>query len=824
MESVGEYEYSPKDLIGHGAFAVVFKGRHQVKTDIPVAIKSINKKNLAKTQNLLDKEIKILKELTELQHENVVSLLDCKETLNHVFLVMEYCNGGDLADFLHTMKTLSEDTIRLFLKQISGAMKALHDKGIVHRDLKPQNILLCYKDDGRGDRSPPRGGGATTKSSTLASQYVNRSPTDITLKIADFGFARFLCDGVMAATLCGSPMYMAPEVIMSLQYDAKADLWSIGTIVYQCLTGKAPFHAQTPQALKQFYEKTPNLFPKIPSGTSRDLTDLLMRLLKRNAKDRIDFEDFFSHLFMRERGSPSNPVSVPSSPIAMPSGGSPSGASYGSLVMMMQLTRGEGALEREMERDRGAVGQVVCGSSGSGGGGSSSEEQVDDFVVIPKPRSATTGSAKDSSPFRLPEPVPVPTQRANYEKMTSSASQQQKEVAGSGNSPPKRISVPDVAQLTPPDVQFMITGTPPTSSSLTRRPSVPVLTSQHRQITPPYNLAVTPVVSTGGWGTNRGSPAASPNLERRSFGGTIMMEHPFPSPSGAGGSFGHYIQPSPHHHHHHGPCCCQPITIPPMTPIVGIAGTGIRPISAPFASPPQDYDVPHFVPPELPAETLLDRDHNDTLAKLNFAISLVECILNIADSRTSPLSILTEASCHQPSTSPSSKIPIETQRKAEQLVLYWRNLHLLSSAFQLSQKEITAGRLKPSSNVRSVLKTLNSRLHQVLSALKVFSKSVDSLSKKDLEGITADKLIYDYAIEMCQSAALEELFGNPDECFRRYETARILLHSLSIQVSNESDKKLLKMYRDAVERRIFILQGQGLVYAFSSSSHDVSSS
>lgn len=66
----------------------------------------------------------------------------------------------------------------------------------------------------------------------------------------------------MAATLCGSPMYMAPEVIMSLQYDAKADLWSLGTIVFQCLTGKAPFNALTPQGLKLFYEKNANLGPK----------------------------------------------------------------------------------------------------------------------------------------------------------------------------------------------------------------------------------------------------------------------------------------------------------------------------------------------------------------------------------------------------------------------------------------------------------------------------------------------------------------------------------------------------------------------------------
>ena len=84
---------------------------------------------------------------------------------------------------------------------------------------------------------------------TLQGSAHHPPPASITMKIADFGFARFLQDGVMAATLCGSPMYMAPEVIMSQQYDAKADLWSIGTIMYQCLTGRAPFQATSPQVI-----------------------------------------------------------------------------------------------------------------------------------------------------------------------------------------------------------------------------------------------------------------------------------------------------------------------------------------------------------------------------------------------------------------------------------------------------------------------------------------------------------------------------------------------------------------------------------------------
>ncbi|XP_066877855.1 serine/threonine-protein kinase ULK2 isoform X10 [Kogia breviceps] len=264
MEVVGDFEYSKRDLVGHGAFAVVFRGRHRQKTDWEVAIKSINKKNLSKSQILLGKEIKILKEL---QHENIVALYDVQELPNSVFLVMEYCNGGDLADYLQAKGTLSEDTIRVFLHQIAAAMRILHSKGIIHRDLKPQNILLSY---------------ANRRKSTVSG---------IRIKIADFGFARYLRSNMMAATLCGSPMYMAPEVIMSQHYDAKADLWSIGTVIYQCLVGKPPFQANSPQDLRMLYEKNRNLMPSIPRETSPYLANLLLGLLQRNQKDRMDFDD-----------------------------------------------------------------------------------------------------------------------------------------------------------------------------------------------------------------------------------------------------------------------------------------------------------------------------------------------------------------------------------------------------------------------------------------------------------------------------------------------------------------------------------------------------
>ncbi|KAG9340491.1 hypothetical protein JZ751_021310 [Albula glossodonta] len=385
METVGDFEYSRKDLVGHGAFAVVFKGRHR-----KVAIKSINKKNLSKSQILLGKEIKILKGKVKQQwrgsalfsQEEAESLavkpltscayfwprlstmetrgsdiiqfkvpqhlplaapplpltkhpgnesmtnrtdsqtqafdrmvpavyefnmlfwpknLGCgdtqqrvtqreeEETPSSVFLVMEYCNGGDLADYLQAKGTLREDTLRVFLQQIAAAMRILNSKGIIHRDLKPQNILLSYV--GR-------------KKSSL---------NGIRIKIADFGFARYLQSNMMAATLCGSPMYMAPEVIMSQNYDAKADLWSIGTVVYQCLVGKPPFQANSPQDLRMFYEKNKALVPSIPRETSPHLCDLLLGLLQRNQKDRMDFDTFFSHPFLEPTSTikKSCPVPVP---------------------------------------------------------------------------------------------------------------------------------------------------------------------------------------------------------------------------------------------------------------------------------------------------------------------------------------------------------------------------------------------------------------------------------------------------------------------------------------------------------------------------------
>uniref|UniRef100_A0A8C8K0S9 non-specific serine/threonine protein kinase n=1 Tax=Oncorhynchus tshawytscha TaxID=74940 RepID=A0A8C8K0S9_ONCTS len=362
METVGKFEFSRKDLIGHGAFAVVFKGRNREKHDWEVAVKCINKKNLAKSQTLLGKEIKILKEL---KHENIVALHDFQVCIikPNTFL-RNYCNGGDLADYLHSKGTLSEDTIRVFLQQIAGAMRVLQAKGIIHRDLKPQNILLSY----------PAG---------------RKSHSTNTFKYSIFIFMFYLPLGTMFA-VCNSEMFscihQAPEVIMSQNYDAKADLWSIGTILFQCLTGKAPFQASSPQDLRLFYEKNKNLSPNIPRETSCPLRLLLLGLLQRNHKDRMDFEEFFRHPFL-EASSSMKKTTPAVTMTCFPSSASASSCSSSStshLASPPSLAEVQQVRTKTLASPtQDSPGFLLKDSSGGGCSSKNSSCDTDDFVMVP---------------------------------------------------------------------------------------------------------------------------------------------------------------------------------------------------------------------------------------------------------------------------------------------------------------------------------------------------------------------------------------------------------------------------------------------------------
>lgn len=946
--TVGLYEYNPKDLIGHGAFAVVYKGRVKTAPTDVVAIKAITKKNLAKSQNLLSKEIKILKELTELHHDNVVALLDCKETPHHVYLVMEYCNGGDLADYLNAKGTLSEDTIKRFLRQLAGAMSAMTSKGIVHRDLKPQNILLSHEGRTR-----------------------NPLPADIKLKIADFGFARFLQDGVMAATLCGSPMYMAPEVIMSLQYDAKADLWSLGTIVFQCLTGKAPFQAQTPQALKQFYEKNAKLSPRIPSGTSPELTNLLHNLLKRDAKDRIDFDQFFVHPFLappilpKETEKPENQKER-SSPEPVPLSRRHSNASSPPIpgllppspAMNPPSTRMEAPSSRMDTSDHNDPRDNMEAARRSSGSSPENTDQESDFVIVPNSLTSENTRNKNvgispltarrigSRPGSLPvmthntEPIPVPSQKAAFaaiqnslitsrgnqgemERNSVSAMSGVSSASGgstlgldvvpeneplpsgggvqpspamhrrprassmSGHSPvssprsptkqfpstkTRRVSAPPIAcpisSLSPPQVQFTMgtppaphrrrtssgsssscAGTPPNCRTVSPSNATPWTVSPGRatptssplrrsgRYTPPCTTLPAPSLPPILGSPNRGSgqapvmewcdnndnsdktaaangnlvasSAASPGQMRRvntdlqivpagTARKTVVLNYTHTAPPG-------YFAQS------QGAGGGQAIT---RRSSGCFDKENQFPVGGWTLEGGQGYPMP---PPDLSEETLLAPEHNEVLAKLRFISMLVDTIISVARTKAAPLSGLTESAVVRGPDQDTWDSNSPLQRRLQQLLLYMRCLQLLSQTLDFSRAELKSKRLKPSTSVKNTLATLNERFRHCLSMSKMLNAE-NLLAESGIDPgdttVSADKLLYHHAIEQCQSAALDELFNNPGECVQRYQAAHVLLHALQFQTGSLEDKNTLSKYKDAVEKRLHILEEQGYVYAY----------
>jgi serine/threonine-protein kinase ULK/ATG1 len=217
---------------------------------------------------------------------------------------------------------------------------------------------------------------------------------------------------------------------------------------------------------------------------------------------------------------------------------------------------------------------------------------------------------------------------------------------------------------------------------------------------------------------------------------------------------------------------------------------------------------------------------------LKYISVLVDKIIEVARHKAAPLSAIGETVCatirSQKSANPGSNSQTARSelgqpensphhRRLQQLLLYMRCLHILSQTLDLSRAELKAKKLKPSTSVKNILATLNERFRHCLSMTKMLN-SENLLGDSGLEPhstpTTADKILYNYAIEQCQAAALDELFGNPEECFQRYHGAHVLLHALQFQTQSDEDKKSLAHYKDAVEKRLHILEQQGYVQAF----------
>uniref|UniRef100_A0A7S1SKK1 Protein kinase domain-containing protein n=1 Tax=Tetraselmis chuii TaxID=63592 RepID=A0A7S1SKK1_9CHLO len=283
---VGEWALGHR--IGSGSFAVVWKAVHGGSGEV-AAVKEIWTEKLnAKLRESLESEMSIL---TRTEHPNIVRLLEIikEKEAGRIYLVLEFCAGGDLSGLLRRVRTLPEAVLRSLMQQLAAGLRELRSLNLIHRDLKPQNLLLS----GPGP--------------------------DAVLKIADFGFARDLQPQGLAETLCGSPLYMAPEILQFRKYDAKADLWSIGAILFEMAAGQPPFNGRNHVELLRNIERQEARLPVAAAArTSPACKQLLTMLLRRNPVERIGFEEFFSHPFLSDAppSPPGPPTPAPSTAIS----------------------------------------------------------------------------------------------------------------------------------------------------------------------------------------------------------------------------------------------------------------------------------------------------------------------------------------------------------------------------------------------------------------------------------------------------------------------------------------------------------------------------
>ncbi|XP_019437229.1 PREDICTED: serine/threonine-protein kinase ATG1t [Lupinus angustifolius] len=264
-------EYILKSKIGEGSYSLVWRAEQRPSGDV-VALKQVFLSKLNPyLKACLDNEINFL---SSLKHRNIIRLIHFFQVDDGcVYLVLEFCAGGDLASYIRCHGRVQQETARKFMQQLGSGLKVLHSHNIIHRDLKPENILLSNHGD------------------------------DVVLKIADFGLSRTTRLGEYAETVCGSPFYMAPEIIQFQRYDNKVDMWSVGTILFELLNGYPPFNGRNNvQLLKNIKSCTQLPFSQlILSGLDPDCLDICSRLLSLDPVERLSFDEFYRHRFLRRK-------------------------------------------------------------------------------------------------------------------------------------------------------------------------------------------------------------------------------------------------------------------------------------------------------------------------------------------------------------------------------------------------------------------------------------------------------------------------------------------------------------------------------------------
>jgi len=253
-------EYNIIKIIGKGSFSIVKLGENKL-TKEKVAIKIMQKNKIINQDDLIriDREMQMLKSLN---HENVIKIYKILEDSKRFYIIMEYCENGELFSRIIAKKRLTESEAAIFYYQLINGLEYIHKNNIIHRDLKPENLLLS-KDD--------------------------------ILKIIDFGLSNYSRYDILLDTPCGSPNYAAPEMVSGQKYNGfLTDIWSTGIILYAMICGYLPFEDNNNESL---FEKI--FFCKInyPKHIGKLPLDLLERIIVSEPYKRITLEQIKQHPF-----------------------------------------------------------------------------------------------------------------------------------------------------------------------------------------------------------------------------------------------------------------------------------------------------------------------------------------------------------------------------------------------------------------------------------------------------------------------------------------------------------------------------------------------
>ena len=250
--------------LGAGSFGHVYLVTHK-KTKANYAIKAIDKRNKSNIEEkpYFRREVEVM---YKIHHPNVVKLYGHFEDNNYCYFIMEYIPKGNMFGLIpqDKKKRVSTQLVASLIKDVISAVYFLHNMNppIIHRDIKPENVLLT---------------------DTLAA------------KLTDFGWSNYIQEDEKRTTVCGTPIYLAPEIIKEKGHDEKVDIWCIGVLLFELATGSVPFPGNDIETLENNILKLKIQWPK---DINLDIKNLIMKILKLDPKARISLSDMMQHHFI----------------------------------------------------------------------------------------------------------------------------------------------------------------------------------------------------------------------------------------------------------------------------------------------------------------------------------------------------------------------------------------------------------------------------------------------------------------------------------------------------------------------------------------------